>query len=669
MDRNQHYLCVVAALLDKTKKFKVIVVCLLLLPVFVLSSNSARALADQSALVEQYKTQREIYLELKTLVEQDKLSAASGRRAELDGYPLQYFFEYLLLRQRIKVHDDPLKFIPAVERYQTVWTDSRLQRRLIGVLKSRAAELEHWRDYPRLLALENAPLHPCDDLYARVYNGKIQKFDQQAVDVWTRPVVHQGSCKQALDRLARLAPVPVRALWQRSRGLIRRGLYEEVRALYPYFSRRDRARLEQWIEARAEPSRVLPTLPVAKDELDRKILPDLLSLWAGRDLAAAFDYWFASGSAHGFSSTDVQNTLRRFAVRAAKGGHERAEQMLAVVDADRAVRFWRVRLALRRGDWQQVLDRLDALTPNEQLSSRWRYWRARSLERLGFAAAARKEFVQLAELVEYHGFLAADQIGKPYPVMASRPVGSAQLREQLLQSPDLLRAIEFFLVGTGWEGRRLWNAVFDDASATTWLAASEIAMRVGWSDRAMHAMRKAGQPTALDALFPTPYRAEIQSAAHSYSLEQALVYGLIRQESAFIADIRSAAGAIGLMQLMPATAREMAGKLGLKVPRWRLIDHRINIQLGSKYLQYVLDRFEDNTVLAMAAYNAGPHRVRNWLGEEVLPADVWVESIPFDETRKYVKNVLFNTTITQWRLENGRTTRLSSRMPDISPAS
>ncbi len=641
----------------------------LFLPILFFSIQPVSGMDSQAPQLQKYKAQRAVYLELTKAVEHDQLVAVSSRRAELDGYPLQYFFEYLLLRQRIKSHDDPFKFLKAVERYHDRWQDPRLQRRLYGVLKSRAARLERWSDYPRLLKVDNAPDHPCDDLYARVSSKLIRKFDQTAADVWTKPKIHEGTCKQAFDKLIDLSPIPVRALWQRSRGLIRRGLYEEVRAMYPYFSRRDRGRLEQWIEARSNPAKALPAMPEAADELDRKILPDLLSLWARSDLSAAFEYWLAHGSAHGISNADVQTTLRSYAVRAAKNNHPDAARMLAAVDPDQAVRFWRVRLALRSGDWQRSLAMLDQLTPEEQNSSRWRYWRARALERLGFSAAAHREFSALAQLVEYHGFLAADQIGSPYQLLASQPAASKELRQQLLQAPELEQAIEFFLVGTGWEGRRLWNAFFKDASAEVWLAASDIATSVGWSDRALHAMRRAGQPTALEALFPTPYRAEIQSAAQSYSLEQALVYGLIRQESAFIADIRSSAGAIGLMQLMPATAREMAGKLGLKVPRWRLIDHRINIQLGSKYLEYVLDRFGDNTVLAMAAYNAGPHRVRNWLGAQVLPADVWVESIPFDETRKYVKNVLYNTTVVEWRLENGRTTRLSSRMPDISPAS
>ena len=142
---------------------------------------------------------------------------------------------------------------------------------------------------------------------------------------------------------------------------------------------------------------------------------------------------------------------------------------------------------------------------------------------------------------------------------------------------------------------------------------------------------------------------------------------MMRQESRFITDIRSSAGAVGLMQLMPATARQMGKELGISVPRWKLIQGELNIKLGVKYLNHVLSRFDNNLVLAAAAYNAGPSRVNKWIADAPRDADVWVETIPFDETRDYVKAVLFNTVVSQWLLRGGASTRLEHRMPDLQP--
>jgi soluble lytic murein transglycosylase len=141
----------------------------------------------------------------------------------------------------------------------------------------------------------------------------------------------------------------------------------------------------------------------------------------------------------------------------------------------------------------------------------------------------------------------------------------------------------------------------------------------------------------------------------------------MKQESAFIPDIKSSAGAVGLMQLMPPTARDMGKKLGVKVPGWKLTNSELNLRLGVTYLKYVLDRFGKNTVLATAAYNAGPHRVSQWITDRSMPADIWVETIPFDETRRYVRAVLFNTTVSEWRMQKGTLTRLRQRMPDVLP--
>jgi len=144
------------------------------------------------------------------------------------------------------------------------------------------------------------------------------------------------------------------------------------------------------------------------------------------------------------------------------------------------------------------------------------------------------------------------------------------------------------------------------------------------------------------------------------------VYGVMRQESAMNSIARSHAGARGLMQLMPATANEVAKQLKMKSPsRTALMQPKVNVQLGSKYLRSMLDRYDDQQVLATASYNAGPHRVKRWLPlEEKMSADVWVDTIPYDETRKYVRRVMAYSTVYQWKMDQ-KTTRLQSRMPPV----
>jgi len=624
----------------------------------------------QLAVNQQFAQQREVFQELRELLTRGDIEEAQQRQSELAGYPLQSYFDYLLLRKRITASNRPLELLVDIDRFHKRWSQARLQTRLLGVMKNRLAALERWRQYRKVLAIEAAPTHPCDDLYARAANGLITRLGEDSIDHWARPVVHGGNCQRAFQALTKNRPIPVAALWKRSSGLIEKGKHAEATELLRYFSQRDRKRLQDWMQAQQDPIAYLRSIGVIKDDIDRKKLLDLIGRLARQDLLQASNYVRSHGTAHGLDRGLVNDMLRRYAVRAAKSDKPDAAQLLrSIVDPDRSVRYWQIRVALRDADWAAALDAIRALPGSEGQASRWRYWRARSLQELGYQSAARRIFTELAGLVEYHGFLAADQLGSPYALFSQAPVVNNELRQGLQNDPRLQRAIEFFLVGIGWEGRLSWNKALKGSSKDEYIAAASIAASVGWHNRALAAMKAAEQPLALEHLFPTPYLKDIRALASRHSLHEELVYGVIRQESAFIPDIRSSAGAIGLMQLMPATARQMGREMGLRIQTWRLIDYELNLQLGVRYLEHVLDRFSDNPVLATAAYNAGPHRVSRWLRESTTAADVWVETIPFDETRDYVKNVLFNTIVAQWRLQNGTTNRLSSRMPDINPSS
>ena len=241
-----------------------------------------------------------------------------------------------------------------------------------------------------------------------------------------------------------------------------------------------------------------------------------------------------------------------------------------------------------------------------------------------------------------------------------------QVRESLLSDRLIARAVEFYKVDIPWEGRRAWNLALKGASEAKLIAAADYALSLGWHDRAFASMKKTDHKTALPYLFPMPHQQHIESVVAGKSVSKALVYGVIRQESGYIADVRSPAGATGLMQLMPATAKEVANKIGIESP-WKLIDAETSIRLGVSYLDSVLRRFDGNVVLAAAAYNAGPTRVSRWISDTSLAADIWVETIPYDETRDYVKGVLFNATVSEWRLKSRVLTRLKTRMQDVLP--
>jgi soluble lytic murein transglycosylase len=197
--------------------------------------------------------------------------------------------------------------------------------------------------------------------------------------------------------------------------------------------------------------------------------------------------------------------------------------------------------------------------------------------------------------------------------------------------------------------------------------AAVIAGRWGWHARAIRTVVMSGHPDDLELRFPVIYRDVIEANAAKYEIDSGLIYGVVRQESAFVADARSDAGAIGLMQLLPSTGRAGIRRLRLNARvEDALLSVEHNVSLGVNYLKRVLDRYSGNQVLATAAYNAGPSRVNSWMPDETVDADLWVETIPYNETRGYVKNVLAFAAVYEYRLGK-QPTRLTTRMPVIAP--
>lgn len=619
--------------------------------------------ADSVPYSERYKEQRQVFLDLTQMLRSGEIDEVAARSDELKGYPLKEYFDYLLLRKEIGAASAPADFLKRVAGLQE---DKRLHRRLLGAIKNRSVELSRWQDYKKASAGDNVPVHPCDDLLAGFKNGSPKRFNESSRDLWVDIGRHTKSCDVAFASLLSAAPdVPTGALWLRTVALIKSGELESARKLLKYFNKRDGLIVRAWIDSSDQPEELLPSAVMRGDSIHhREIATLLLRRWARKDLLAATEFWRTDAQRFGFSDESIQKTLAKYAVLAAKRGMPEASSLLAGVVANRDVRFWRVRLALRDRDWKGCVARLDELTDKEQSEARWQYWRARCTEVQGFQAAANKIYKNIAGDFEYYGFLAADRLKQDYQIETSAPLVNDAELQQLKKSPAIAKAVEYFLVDLPWEGRREWNRAMKSSSRARFLAAAYLAESVGWHDRALDAANTAGESGVLALMFPAAHQSHVRKMADRFGVPSEFVYGVMRQESRFISDIKSPAGAVGLMQLMPATAKQMGESLGVKAPAWRLIESELNIQLGTKYLNHVLNRFDDNIALAAAAYNAGPSRVKRWIADRPESIDLWVETIPFDETRAYVQAVIFNTVVSEWLLRDGTVTRVSDRMQD-----
>ena len=386
------------------------------------------------------------------------------------------------------------------------------------------------------------------------------------------------------------------------------------------------------------------------------------------DAVGAVNVWQALRTTQPFTATQITAVNRSLALALAIQDDPQANVWLGALDIneeDQRVRERRVLLAMNGGDWSAVLTWISQLSIEEQASSRWRYWQARALDHLDFPEQAAALYSRLVGR-DYYGFLAADRLGQPYTLIHRPLLFSTEEMAVVAQVPGIQRAREFYALGRLTDTRREWNYAIQDFDESLKLRAAKLAHDWGWRDGAIFTIAQAPRQDDLELLFPLDHRAHIELRAKDSAIDPAWAFAIMRQESAFVVDARSPVGAMGLMQLMPATARMVAKELKMKLKNIdNLLLPEINVRLGAAYLRTGLDRFAANPVLATAAYNAGVGRVRQWVSESrTLSAELWVENIPFKETRDYVRRVMAFTVIYQYRL-GGEPVSLSKLMLPI----
>ncbi|MBF5040114.1 transglycosylase SLT domain-containing protein [Methylophilus sp. 13] len=304
---------------------------------------------------------------------------------------------------------------------------------------------------------------------------------------------------------------------------------------------------------------------------------------------------------------------------------------------------WYARAALRQQDWNQLLKVISDMPPVLAEEAAWRYWKARALLMKGTPAEANALLAKLSQERHFYGWLAAEELGP----MLGEPTATYQPADdevrQFARQPAVKRMEALFDVEARYEARLEWMYLLEALDDPGRIVAAQYAMLKGWFDLAVLAADKTSRTHNFELRYPTPYRDYLQKASRSREIDEAWVYGIIRQESRFMHYAKSSVGAGGLMQVMPATAKWIAKKLGLNSYHDGMLhDIETNVNLGTYYMRYTLDTFNGQEVMATAAYNAGPSRARRWAATTPLEGAIYAETIPFSETRNYVKKVLAN---------------------------
>lgn len=554
-----------------------------------------------------------------------------------------------------------------LEQYGTLRPARELRNRYALHLARRGDLAGFQRIYEQFYQGQNIARLDCLSLQAELEAGRPARVDRRATDLWLVGRSQVRECDPVFEYLVENKVLGPAEYHKRYKLAVDNREFQLARWLAKSIDQQHVEEAALWLKAQAHPEDFLHSYRQRADnDVARQQLVYAAERLTYRDPELALAAWRRISKRIGFSAEQHLRTARHIALWTARDNLPGAYELLINLPdaaADSEVLRWRARLSLRSADWNNLLLDIAAMSSEMRESEEWRYWRALALQRSGQVLAASAALRDLSQERSYYGFLAADELGETYALENSQLMADEDVIAALEARPDVVRARELFLVGQDSRGRSEWDSVIRSLSADEKLQAAILADRWGWHSRAISTVASLGEYDDLSIRYPLPYQQQFEQSSSDASISPTWAYGIARSESLFMPDVRSKAGAIGLMQIMPATGREVAR--GIRLPYSginTLTNPESNIRLGTSYLGQMAQRYSGNPVLATAAYNAGPHRVDRWLPESgTIDARVWIENIPFNETRKYVKRVLSAQAIFHWRM-TGKLRRLSDEL-------
>ncbi|MFM5202153.1 transglycosylase SLT domain-containing protein [Aeromonas caviae] len=577
----------------------------------------------------------------------------SQLRARLIHYPLLPYLDYyqLAFRPGAADYNDVTRFI---RQHGDTPQSNRLERSYLTYL----AQSQQWSQFLRFYPAKPSSTDLlCQHYQARYYTGHQSEALQEAGKLWLSGQSRPDACD------------PLFQLWQQAGLRTQEKIWERMNLAFeaqnPNLIRHLGAQLgsgmkgygDQMIALYDQPVRAMNPANFTAAPPSRHLLSLGLARYANQEPDAVLRQLGEMTRRFGLNHAEVSRVEKAAARRLLldRSSDQRAwlDTALVRLKEPELVEL-RARLAIWEQDWRGLEGWVKRMPMGLQKEDRWRYWMARSLEKQGRQKPARDLYLETASLRGFYGFMAAQRTGVPYRMKNQRVAHKVpDWQSASRRWPFLLRVRELLAMNEITAARSEWIHNMDRNSVAQRLEFGHIALNQGWHELAILSSIRAEAWDALDLRFPLPLKRTFSQMAQERTMNTSLLYAISRQESALYPLAQSPVGARGLMQLMPATAKETAGKLGVPYRNeQQLFDPAMNIRLGSAYLKRLLDVYDGNRILAAAAYNAGPGRVKRWREQsDNKPMDVWVESIPYRETRNYVQNVLSFDLIYQHKLQ------------------
>jgi len=597
---------------------------------------------------------------------------------QLVAYPLYPYLQAVRIRAALAAAPGAEKAIPAdqlARQFAAAHRDEPVSRIVRRAWLPSLAQRRQWQAFLENYAQATSPDQAlrCQAIAARMALGQKTGLADAVIAEWLTPRSAEDACDPAFDWLKSEGLLDEALIERRARLALAEGESALAKWLAKSLPPKKAGPLRDWAVLIDSPQAAIDALIASPATAVEDVA--MLDGWtrlARRNPDAAADRFNALVKARGLDATRASPYARALAQALAWSRQPKALgyfTKIVATDFDETTYEWQARAAIWAGDWKRVAQAIDAMPASLADDTRWRYWAARAQERLGHDELARQLYAEVLPTDNWFAVLAAARLGQPFAPHPQPLAYDSDGAAALERSPPFLRARELLLSNLPSLAQAEWNAGYATLDAPARTAAVVMANRWGWHFQSIATAAQLGHFDDYALLFPRPFDQPVTEGAKLSGLSPNLIYSVIRQESLYQPWAISGAGAIGLMQLLPATANRTAKLLERPRPtREALTRPEVNVPLGAAFLARLVERFDGQVVLALSSYNAGPGATSRWLPGRSMDVDAWVENIPYNETRSYVQRIMWYSVVYQW-LEDGEPEDASSWLAKIKPDS
>lgn len=645
---------------------------LLLLIIFPATSSTSAFFSRPPPAKQADLKARQLFTDTYQQLRRGELIDLTASLSELKNYPLAPYLEYQLLRNQLAygVADEA-----NLSQFLAAHPNTSFQQRLQAEWLEKLGQAKNWSGFLIETTSNPNPLNAqltCYQLTAEAQVvGKSLQWMDKATDYWRTNQPLPSQCKDLTSQLHQLGMLSDYDYQQTALKLMRSGKTSSAKLLQNKLTKSDQYWLTFWLEAKANPVKQLQALANKRIKLKTdvaikdEILIQLLTQHSRRHPSQTRQLTAQLFKSRHLSQKARWQVEEQLAITLAKqSNHTKTLASFAAIPSKELTaegNEWLARTLLRQADWPKLVKTFNNFPAALLNKNEWIYWQAHALKETGQNEVAKALLLPLAKERHYYGFLAAQQLGQAPQMNALETPLDPILVNQLKNNSGIARAEELYFTGFQEEAAYEWWHTLSKASVEEQVQASWLALQWEWHHLSVDTAHRAGLDDAVELRFPLAHLEALRPLAKQANLDLPLVLALIRKESLFNPQARSRVGALGLMQVMPTTGKQVALRLQLGIqPEADLLKPEFNLPIGVHYLGGLMQRYDNSPVLAAAAYNAGPTKANAWqtsLGKEIDP--LWVERITYAETRDYVKSLLAFREVYAWRLKQEALTQAS----------